>query len=84
MLTLNVLTALLAPGVLSSVLPVRDLHARDLDTAGALQSILNNIGTNGSAVSGASAGIVVASPSKTDPDCESIPPQIGMKVTNSC
>lgn len=84
MLTLNVLTALLAPGVLSSVLPARDLHARDLDTAGALQSILNNIGTNGSAVSGASAGIVVASPSKTDPDCESIPPQIGMKVTNSC
>lgn len=77
MLTLNVLTALLAPGVLSSALPAHDLHARaDLDTAGALQAILNNIGADGSAVSGASAGIVVASPSKSDPNCESFPLQI--------
>ncbi|KAJ9492467.1 hypothetical protein VN97_g756 [Penicillium thymicola] len=68
MLTLNVLTVLLAPGVLSSALPARDLHARGLDTAGALKGILNNIGADGSAVSGASAGIVVASPSKSDPD----------------
>lgn len=77
MLTLNVLIALLAPGVLSSALPARDLHARaDLDAAGALKGILKNIGADGSAVSGASAGIVVASPSKSDPDCESFPPQI--------
>ncbi|KAK1996962.1 family 15 glycosyl hydrolase [Colletotrichum falcatum] len=34
----------------------------------ALKGALNNIGPNGSWVQGASAGIVVASPSKTDPD----------------
>lgn len=37
----------------------------------AYQGVLNNIGSSGSDASGASAGIVVASPSKTDPDCES-------------
>lgn len=36
----------------------------------ALQGALNNIGPNGSAVPGAGAGFVVASPSKVDPDCE--------------
>ncbi|KAH8200048.1 hypothetical protein TruAng_005770 [Truncatella angustata] len=34
----------------------------------ALQGVLNNIGPDGSKVEGASAGIVVASPSKSDPD----------------
>ncbi|KAI5306530.1 hypothetical protein KEM56_000427 [Ascosphaera pollenicola] len=34
----------------------------------ALQGILNNIGSGGSKVDGASTGIVVASPSKSDPD----------------
>ncbi|KAK9422220.1 putative Glycosyl hydrolase, family 15 [Seiridium unicorne] len=34
----------------------------------ALQGVLNNIGPDGSLVEGASAGIVVASPSKVDPD----------------
>ncbi|CAN8099723.1 unnamed protein product [Discula destructiva] len=34
----------------------------------ALQGVLNNIGPDGSEVAGASAGIVVASPSKVDPD----------------
>ncbi|KAK6224731.1 glycosyl hydrolase family 15 [Colletotrichum tabaci] len=34
----------------------------------ALESALNNIGSNGSWVPGASAGVVVASPSKADPD----------------
>ncbi|OBT61380.1 hypothetical protein VE03_09247 [Pseudogymnoascus sp. 23342-1-I1] len=34
----------------------------------ALQGVLNNIGSAGSGASGASAGIVVASPSKTDPN----------------
>lgn len=34
----------------------------------ALQGILNNIGANGSRVEGASSGIVVASPSKLDPN----------------
>lgn len=36
----------------------------------ALQGILNNIGSAGSKVAGAASGIVVASPSKTNPDCE--------------
>lgn len=36
----------------------------------ALEGILANIGPNGSRVSGASDGIVVASPSKSEPDCE--------------
>jgi glucoamylase len=37
----------------------------------ALQGALNNIGPNGSAVPGAGAGYVVASPSKVNPNCES-------------
>lgn len=37
----------------------------------ALAGLLANIGADGSQVSGAAAGIVVASPSKQDPDCES-------------
>lgn len=36
----------------------------------ALQGALNNIGPNGSKVPGASAGIVVASPSTVNPNCE--------------
>lgn len=35
----------------------------------ALQGALNNIGPNGSAVPGAGAGYVVASPSKENPNC---------------
>lgn len=35
----------------------------------ALDGILNNIGAKGGKVQGASSGIVVASPSKSDPDC---------------
>lgn len=34
-----------------------------------LSGVLNNIGADGSKVQGASSGIVVASPSKNDPDC---------------
>lgn len=36
----------------------------------ALQGVLNNIGASGSKASGASAGVVIASPSKSDPNCE--------------
>ena len=36
----------------------------------ALQGVLNNIGANGVDAPGAAAGIVVASPSMTNPDCE--------------
>jgi glucoamylase len=39
----------------------------------AYQGVLNNIGSAGAGASGASAGVVVASPSKTDPDCEYFP-----------
>lgn len=37
----------------------------------ALQGVLNNIGSDGSKAPGAKAGIVVASPSKTSPPCNS-------------
>lgn len=36
----------------------------------ALQGALNNIGPSGSEVAGASAGLVVASPSKANPNCK--------------
>jgi glucoamylase len=36
----------------------------------ALQGVLANIGSSGSKAAGASAGVVVASPSKNDPNCE--------------
>ncbi|WYZ46431.1 hypothetical protein EsH8_IX_000656 [Colletotrichum jinshuiense] len=53
---------------------VANVAATDLDEfitrqrGVALQSALNNIGPNGALAQGASAGIVVASPSKVDPD----------------
>ena len=58
-----------------SVAAPSDLRSRDLtsfvaaERAIALQGALNNIGPNGSAVPGAGAGFVVASPSKVNPDC---------------
>ncbi|KAJ5946755.1 Glycoside hydrolase family 13 [Penicillium verhagenii] len=74
MLTYNFLAlALLAPGAISSALP----HARRqsdlssyIQSGGSIaqQGVLNNIGANGSKVAGASSGIVVASPSKVNPD----------------
>jgi glucoamylase len=36
----------------------------------ALEGVLANIGGQGSKVEGAADGLVVASPSKSDPDCE--------------
>jgi glucoamylase len=33
------------------------------------QAILNNIGADGQWVPGAASGVVIASPSKSDPDC---------------
>lgn len=35
-----------------------------------IKGVLANIGTDGSKAQGAAAGIVVASPSRSDPDCE--------------
>ncbi|KAJ5546967.1 hypothetical protein N7494_004552 [Penicillium frequentans] len=74
MLTANLLTlALLAPGALSSVLhPTRRQSSLSSyiqsESSIALQGVLDNIGANGSKVTGASSGIVVASPSKVNPD----------------
>lgn len=45
----------------------------DIERPIALQGILDNIGPDGAKVAGASAGIVVASPSTVNPDCE-MPP----------
>lgn len=36
----------------------------------ALQGVLNNIGAAGSKAAGTALGLVVASPSKSNPDCE--------------
>ena len=36
----------------------------------ALQGILNNIGPDGAKVAGAASGLVIASPSKANPDCK--------------
>ena len=35
----------------------------------ALQAVMNNIGSGGAMAPGVEAGLVVASPSKADPDC---------------
>lgn len=39
------------------------------ETPKSLKGILDNIGPNGSQVEGAASGLVIASPSKVDPDC---------------
>lgn len=36
----------------------------------ALQGVLNNVGSQGLSVDGAASGLVVASPSKANPDCQ--------------
>jgi glucoamylase len=41
-----------------------------------IKGVLANIGTDGSKAKGAAAGVVVASPSKSDPDCEYIPDKL--------
>lgn len=47
-----------------------DLNAFiETQTPIAKQGVLNNIGADGKLVEGAAAGIVVASPSKSNPDC---------------
>lgn len=39
------------------------------ETLISLEGILDNIGPNGTQVEGAASGLVIASPSKADPDC---------------
>lgn len=41
-----------------------------------IRGVLANIGPDGSKVPGVPAGIVIASPSRSDPDCESSRPQM--------
>lgn len=71
----SLLTAGLALGVSVGV-SANTAVADDLDSfvsserAIALQGALNNIGPDGSEVAGASAGFVVASPSKENPNCK--------------
>lgn len=50
----------------------------------ALQGISANIGPDGSRVLGASNGIIVASPSKSEPDCKYIPPLKLKVIAYSC
>ena len=60
--------------------PAEDHHSRPWATGSldsfissqspiALQGVLNNIGPNGAKVSGAASGLVIAGPSKNNPDC---------------
>jgi glucoamylase len=45
------------------------------ETSYALDGVFNNIGPNGAKATGAGSGIVIASPSQSNPDCEwSYPP----------
>ncbi|KAJ5637333.1 Glycoside hydrolasefamily 13 [Penicillium lividum] len=73
MLTYNLVTvALLATGATSVLHPTRrQCGLSDYiqsESSIALQGVLGNIGSNGSKVAGASSGVVVASPSKANPD----------------
>ena len=87
MLGSNLLTlALLAPAVASASLPrdQPDLSAYiKTESNVSLHGVLNNIGSHGKEVKGASDGIVVASPSKANPDCErAIHPKINIAENN--
>lgn len=42
------------------------------ETSVALDGVLDNIGSSGAYTDGVSSGIVIASPSKVDPDCTSL------------
>ena len=50
-----------------ATMPLDDFIASESSIA--LQGILNNIGSSGSKVAGAALGLVVASPTKQNPDC---------------
>lgn len=68
----SLLTASLVLGVSVNTAAGDDLDSFvSSERAIALQGALNNIGPDGSEVAGASAGFVVASPSKENPNCKS-------------
>lgn len=50
----------------------------------ALEGVLANIGPNGSLVPGAAAGLVVASPSKVNPDCQWPTPRLNSIAPLTC
>lgn len=56
------------------------------ETPKSLKGILDNIGPNGTRVEGAASGLVIASPSKVDPDCTlpDFPILISLLVKNLC
>jgi glucoamylase len=64
--------ALLAGKASSQQVPLDDYIAEQRPIA--LQSVLDNIGPDGVEVPGTAAGLVVASPSKQDPDCTYLSP----------
>ena len=67
--------ALLLPAVSSAIPHARRQTSLDKflqsESSVALQGTLENIGSAGSEAQWASSGIVVASPSKSNPDCKS-------------
>lgn len=56
------------------------------ETPKSLEGILDNIGPNGTQVEGAASGLVIASPSKVDPDCTlpGFPILIALLVKHFC
>ena len=78
----GLLGALAAQGALGAPAPHAPRQAGldewlDAQEPIALAGVLANIGDSGSKAEGAAAGIVVASPSKSDPDCKSYTQQGG-------
>jgi glucoamylase len=65
----TLLGALLSSAVVASAASGLDTFVSS-ESETALRGVLANIGPNGAKVPGADAGIVVASPSQTDPDCK--------------
>jgi hypothetical protein len=71
---LSVVQAVVVPNPLLQVLASESLDSYLTTEAPiALQGVLDNIGLSGQNVPGASAGIVVASPSQSDPNCKHPP-----------
>ena len=73
----SALPLLLCRGGLASAAPDGDVSAYVASQLPiSIQGILNNIGPAGSKAPGVADGIVIASPSKSDPDCEINSPRL--------
>lgn len=78
----NLCSLFIIPFLVSSAFSIPSLGGSELratdtlsswlafESSYALQGIIDNIGDGGSKVSGAESGILIASPSKSNPDCE--------------